>query len=141
MVLFAVVDVSIFLIFGWLAPGAHLSDEHGFLLTSTSSIEHFFVNSSTALAGEHYMECTTKFCTRFPISSYLTIRRLPPLRERHAREPRRDAEAARRASVLPPVWTGDKCATVSDLSLTTSWLGTYATTGGVNDARKGRSAL
>jgi ABC-type branched-subunit amino acid transport system permease subunit len=31
------------------------------LLTSTSSIEHFFVNSSTEAAGQHDMECTTVF--------------------------------------------------------------------------------
>jgi hypothetical protein len=35
MVLFAVVNVTIFLVFGGLAPRTHVSNDHGVLLTST----------------------------------------------------------------------------------------------------------
>jgi hypothetical protein len=34
VVLFAIVDVAIFLVLGRLTPGTHVSDHHGFLLTS-----------------------------------------------------------------------------------------------------------
>jgi hypothetical protein len=36
MVLFAVVDVAIFLVLGRLAPWTHVSDDHRLLLTSAS---------------------------------------------------------------------------------------------------------
>ena len=38
MVLFAVVNVTVFLILGRLTPWAHVSDNHGLLLTSLSSV-------------------------------------------------------------------------------------------------------
>jgi hypothetical protein len=68
-----------------------------------------------------------------------------PQRPRHGKQlawfRERDAETARRGSAPQPVWTRDKYDSVSDLCMMTSRLGTHATTGGVNDARKGRSAL
>jgi hypothetical protein len=59
MVLFAVVDVAIFLVLGRLTPWTHVSDNHGLLLTSTVW-EAFLANSSTESFHEHYMDSTTR---------------------------------------------------------------------------------
>jgi hypothetical protein len=59
MILFAVVNVTIFLILGRLTPWTHVSNDHGFLLTSILLVDVFSVNSSMDSIGEHYMERTT----------------------------------------------------------------------------------
>src|SRR2546421_10747990 len=46
LLLHAVVNVAIFLVLGRLTPWAHISDHHGWLLTSSTSV-CFQVNSST----------------------------------------------------------------------------------------------
>ena len=58
MVLFAVVNVPVFLVLGGLTLRADVSDDHGVLLTSAGWVS-VLVNHSTALPGQHDMQCTT----------------------------------------------------------------------------------
>jgi hypothetical protein len=58
MVLFAVVNVPVFLVLGGLTLRADISDDHGVLLTSAGWVS-VLVNHSTALSGQHDMKCTT----------------------------------------------------------------------------------
>ncbi len=58
MVLFAVVNVTVFLVLGGLTPWADVSDDHGLLLTSAGWVR-VLVNNSTELSGQHYMDITT----------------------------------------------------------------------------------
>jgi hypothetical protein len=58
MVLFAVVNVAVFLVLGGLAPRADVSDDHSLLLTSASWVS-VLVNNSTEPLGQHYMDITT----------------------------------------------------------------------------------
>ena len=59
MVLLAVVNMAIFLIFRGLALRTHVSDTHGVLLTSTGWVRVFESTVPQQSDGEHYMECTT----------------------------------------------------------------------------------
>jgi hypothetical protein len=54
MVLFAVVDVAIFLVPGRLTPWTLISDDHRLLLTS-AGVGSVWVNSTMESLGEHYM--------------------------------------------------------------------------------------
>ena len=58
MVLFAVVNVTVFLVLGGLTPWADVSDDHGLLLTSAGWVS-VLVNNSTEASGQHYMDITT----------------------------------------------------------------------------------
>src|SRR5262245_48241577 len=62
MILFAIVNMAIFLKLGGLAPWTDVSDDHGVLLTSADE-DAFLVNHSTPASDQHYMECTTDFLT------------------------------------------------------------------------------
>jgi hypothetical protein len=61
MVLFAAVNVTIFLVRGGLTPRADVSDDHGLLLTSAGWVS-VLVNKSTEPSGQHYMDITTWRC-------------------------------------------------------------------------------
>src|SRR5438552_1607494 len=56
---FPVVNVPIFLILGGLASRAHLSDDHGLLLTSTGWISVCGSTVTQKSVGEHDMDSTT----------------------------------------------------------------------------------
>jgi hypothetical protein len=56
MMLFAVMNVTIFLVFEGLAPRTHVSDDHGVLLTFIEEIDVFESTVPQKSVGEHYME-------------------------------------------------------------------------------------
>src|SRR5262245_59621725 len=60
MVLFAIVNVTIFLVFGGLAPRIHVSNDHGWLLTSTGRVCACGSTVPQISVGEHYMDITTR---------------------------------------------------------------------------------
>src|SRR5262249_30128222 len=59
MVLFAIVNVTIFLVFGGLASRTHVSNDHGELLTSTGWVCACGSTVPQISVGEHYMDITT----------------------------------------------------------------------------------
>jgi hypothetical protein len=59
MVLFAMINVTIFLILGRLAPWTDLADDHRLLVTSMPW-RSVLVNSNTESFHEHYMDITTE---------------------------------------------------------------------------------
>src|SRR5262249_50621950 len=60
MVLFAIVNVTIFLVFGGLASRTHVSNDHGELLTSTGWVCARGSTVPQISVGEHYMDITTR---------------------------------------------------------------------------------
>src|SRR4029453_935615 len=60
MVLFAIVNVTIFLVFGGLASRTHVSNDHGSLLTSTGWVCACGSTVPQISVGEHYMDITTR---------------------------------------------------------------------------------
>jgi len=59
MVLFAIGNVAIVLVFGGLAPRTHVSNNHGWLLTSTGWVCACGSTVPQIAIGEHYMDITT----------------------------------------------------------------------------------
>jgi hypothetical protein len=59
VILLPVVNVPIFLILGGFALGAHISDDHGWLLTSTGWVTVLGSTVTQKSVGEHYMDSTT----------------------------------------------------------------------------------
>ena len=59
MILFAVVNVTIFLIFRGLASRTHVSNDHDWLLTSTGWVCAYESTVPQISVGEHYMDITT----------------------------------------------------------------------------------
>jgi hypothetical protein len=60
MVLFAVVNVTIFLVLGGLASRTYVSNNHSVLLTSIEWIRVFGSTVPQKSGGEHYMDITTR---------------------------------------------------------------------------------
>jgi hypothetical protein len=63
MVLFAIVNVTIFFAFGGLALRTHVSNDHDWLLTSIGWICACGSTVPQISVGEHYMDITTKLVT------------------------------------------------------------------------------
>jgi hypothetical protein len=73
MVLFAVVNVTVFLVLEGLTPRADVLDDHGLLLTSVGWVS-VLVNNSMEPSGQHYMDITTPWTSAVSAASSGSVR-------------------------------------------------------------------